>query len=289
MGSSLNVSADIYVAQPVVKAFALEALERVRFGRASDRLFKSEVRLQLFGGLFGLSVNMIVTALRLVVLGLGAWLIVHHNLTIGGLVAFLGLMGEVISPVTVLTSIGQEIQTSSGALARINEVLEADPEVADRPDADDLPPLHDEIRLAGVSFSYTSERPTLQDVDVTIKAGTRAAFVGPTGAGKSSVLQLIMRSYDPDEGAVLFDGRDIRAGTLASVRGQMGVVFQDTFLFDATIRENIAMGRSGATDAEVEAAATAAELHDFVLTLPAATTPSSASAAAAFQEDSANA
>src|SRR5205085_7836563 len=138
----------------------LEARERSRFRQASDRLFSREVGLQLFGGLFSVSVNMIVTVLRLAVLAIGAWLILHHHLTIGGLVAFLGLMGEVISPVTVLTGIGQEIQTSGGALARINEVLEADPEVADRPDAGDLPPLHDEIRLAGLSFSYTSERPT---------------------------------------------------------------------------------------------------------------------------------
>src|SRR5205807_5869485 len=125
----LQVAAENYGAQPVVKAFGLEAREQSRFRQASDRLFDREVGLQLFGGLFGLSVNMIVTALRLVVLGLGAWLIIHHHLTIGGLVAFLSLMGEVISPVTALTTIGQQIQMSSGALLRINEVLEATPKV----------------------------------------------------------------------------------------------------------------------------------------------------------------
>jgi ABC-type multidrug transport system ATPase subunit len=101
-----------------------------------------------------------------------------------------------------------------------------------------------------------------------IEAGSRVAFVGPTGAGKSSVLLLLMRFADPEEGAVLFDGADIRTGTLASLRSQLGVVFQDTFLFDTTIRENIAMGKPGASDAEIEAAARGAELHDFVTSLP---------------------
>jgi ABC-type multidrug transport system fused ATPase/permease subunit/CRP-like cAMP-binding protein len=267
-GSLYNVAAENYGAKAIVKALGLEAQERARFGRVSDRLFDRQVKLQLFGGLFGLSVNMILTALRLVVLGLGAWLIIHHHLTIGGLVAFLIVMGEVIGPVTALSKIGQQIQASSGALIRVNEVLEAVPQVAAEQGAEPLRPLSDEIRLANVTFSYTSERPTLQDIDVRIKAGTRAAFVGPTGAGKSSVLQLLMRFFDPDEGHVLFDGRDIRGATLDSLRGQLGVVFPDTFLFDATIRENIATGRAGATDAEVEEAAREAELHDFIMTLP---------------------
>src|SRR5207237_6391042 len=114
----------------------------------------------------------------------------------------------------------------------------------------------------------TAETPTLQNLDARIEAGSRAVFVGPTGAGKSSVLQLLMRFYDPDEGQVLFDGIDVRGASLDSLRGQLGVVFQDTFLFDATIRENIAMGRPGATDSDIEEATRAAELHDFVLTLP---------------------
>src|SRR5581483_6382336 len=247
---------------------ALEAREKLRFGRASDRLFAAQRRLTLFGGLFGLSVNMIVTGLRIGILALGGWLILNGHLTIGGLVAFMSLMGEVINPVTVLTGIGQQIQASTGALARINEVLDAEPDVVDRTAGAPLAPLRHEIRLAGVGFAYTPERRTLDGIDITIAAGQRVAFVGPTGAGKSSTLQLIQRFYDPDEGAVLFDGRDIRDAPIESLRAQLGVVFQDTFLFDTTIRENIGMGRPGATDAEIEAAARAAEVHDFILELP---------------------
>ncbi|MEZ5144601.1 MAG: ATP-binding cassette domain-containing protein [Acidimicrobiales bacterium] len=124
------------------------------------------------------------------------------------------------------------------------------------------------IALRGVGFSYTAERPTLRNVDVDIHVGQRVAFVGPTGAGKSSILQLLMRFYDPDEGAVLFDGVDVRDATLESLRSQLGVVFQDTFLFNSTIRDNIALGNPQATDAQIEAAARAAELHDFVMSLP---------------------
>ena len=268
IGHVLAVASENYSAQPVVKAFALERRERDRFRQSSERLFAKQVRLNLFGGLFGLSVNMIVTGLRLVVLGLGAWLILQGRLTLGGLVAFMSIMGEVISPVTALTGIGQQVQASTGALVRVNEILDAVPEVDDVTDARPLPPLAHEVRLAGVSFSYGPERRTLDSIDVVIPAGSRVAFVGPTGAGKSSVLQLLMRFYDPEEGSVLFDGRDIRTATLASLRGQMGVVFQETFLFDTTVRENIALGHPGSSDADIEVAARAAEVHDFVVGLP---------------------
>ena len=268
LGGTYTVASENYGAQAVVKAFGLEGSERDRFGQASERLFAKEVKLQLFGGLFGLSVNMIVTVLQVTVLGLGSWLILHDRLTIGGLVAFSTVMGQVISPVTALTGIGQQIQASTGSLLRINEVIDTVPDIVDSPSAAELAPLAREVRFDHVDFSYTQQRSTLEDVSFVIPAGTRVAFVGPTGAGKSSVLQLIMRFYDVDDGAVLFDGHDARDVTLSSLRGQLGIVFQDTFLFDATLRENIAMGKPAATDAEIEAAARVAELHEFVETLP---------------------
>ena len=229
------MASENYGAQAVVKAFGLEGSERDRFGQASERLFAKEVKLQLFGGLFGLSVNMIVTVLQVTVLGLGSWLILHDRLTIGGLVAFSTVMGQVISPVTSLTGLGQQIQASTGSLLRINEVIDTVPDIADSPSAAELAPLAREVRFDHVDFSYTPQRSTLEDVSCVIPAGTRVAFVGPTGAGKSSVLQLIMRFYDVDDGAVLFDGHDARDVTLSSLRGQLGVVFQDTFLFDTTL------------------------------------------------------
>ena len=263
----LSVAAENYTANPVVKMFGLGRRESNRFGRSSERLFRSQRRLSLFGGLFGLAVNSIVTLLRLVVLGFGAWLILEGRFTIGGLVAFLAIMGEVINPITVLTSIGQDIQAATGALVRINEVLDADPEpVAD--DAVELPRLERELRLSDVSFSYTPERRALDGIDAVIPAGSNVAFVGPSGSGKSTVLRLIMRMYEPEDGAISIDGVDVDGATHASLRGQLGVVFQDPFLFDTTLRENIALGKPGATDDEVIAAAEAAEIDQFVDALP---------------------
>ena len=268
IGQVTSVANENYGAQPVVKAFRLEGREVDRFDRASDRLFTSEVRVQLFGGLFSLSVELIVTLLRLTVLALGAYLIFEGHLTVGALVAFISLMGEVLAPVTVLTGIGAQIQQSTGALVRINEVLDATPTIYDAPNARELPRLSQQIELRDVSFAYTPERRTLKNLSCTIPAGSKVAFVGPSGAGKSSVLQLLMRFYDPVEGAVLVDGIDLREATLDSLRDQLGVVFQETFLFNTTIRENIELGKPGATMDEIVEAAKAARLHDAVEAMP---------------------
>jgi ABC-type multidrug transport system fused ATPase/permease subunit len=268
-GALTTVAAENYSAEPVVKLFALQARERARFGQLSERLFRSERRLSLYGGLFGLSVNMIVTILRLGILALGSWLILQGSFTLGGMVAFLGIMGEVLSPVTVLTGIGQQIQVATGALHRIDEILDEEPEITERPGAGPLPPLRTGIELRGLDFSYTSERQVLSDVWATIPAGQKVAFVGPSGSGKSTVFQLLMRLYDPDDGAIVWDGVDLRDATVESLRGALGVVFQDSFLFDTTVRENIALGAPReVTQEEVEAAARAAEMHDFILELP---------------------
>ncbi len=274
-GALMGVAAENYSAEPVIKMFALQSRERDRFGRLAERLFRSERRLNLFGGLFGLSVNLIVTLLRLGVLAYGSWLILQGRFTLGGLVAFLGIMGEVLSPVTMLTSIGQMVQSATGALYRINEVLDEQPELDDAElvaagggALPALPPLGREITISGVGFSYNAERQVLHGVSAVIPAGVRAAFVGPSGSGKSTVLQLLMRLYDPDEGAIYFDGYNLTEVSAASTRGQIGVVFQDNFLFDTTLRENIGFGKVGATDAEIEAAAQAAEVHDFIMQLP---------------------
>lgn len=267
-GRLMGVASENIEAQPVVKIFGLHAREQDRFERTSQRVYRAEKRLSLFSGLFGLSVNTVVTVLRLTVLGLGAWMILEGHFTIGGLVAFLGTMGEVLSPVTILTGLGQELQAATGSLVRINEILDAAPEVVDEPGAPVLAPLDREIRFDAVSFSYVQERRTLRELDAVIVAGSRVAFVGPSGSGKSTVLRLLMRLHDPDEGTISIDGHDIGQVRLDSLRGQVGVVFQDTFLFNTTVRENIALGRPGASDAEVEAAARMAEVDAFVADLP---------------------
>jgi ABC-type multidrug transport system fused ATPase/permease subunit len=264
----LGISGENYAAQQVVQAFSLARREITRFAAACDRLLRRQVSLQLFTGLFSLTVNTIVMVLRIVILGVGAWLVLHHHLTVGALVAFLSVMDQVISPVMALSNIGQLFQSATGALARINEVMDSQPTVVDRAGAEPLQPLAEEIRLADISFSYTSDRPVLEGVDAVIRAGTRVAFVGTSGSGKSTILRLLLRFLDPDEGAVLFDGRDLRDATVASLRERVGVVFQDTFLFSGSIRENIALARPQASGEDVEAAARGAELDELVASLP---------------------
>jgi ABC-type multidrug transport system fused ATPase/permease subunit/CRP-like cAMP-binding protein len=261
--SLMQVASENYQANAVVKLFRLAGHEQGRFARTGDRLFKSQMRLSLFGGLFGVAVNGIVTILRLIVLGFGTWLVFEGHFTVGGLVAFLGIMGEVLSPVTGLTTLGQTIQSSMGALVRIDEILDAPTE----PTGAELPalaPIRREITLENVALSYSAERRALDGVDVQIPAGSRVAFVGPSGSGKSTVLRVLMRLYEPDEGTLRVDGVDVATRSLESLRAQMGVVFQDSFLFDATVRENIGFGKIGATEAEILAAAKAAEVDSFI-------------------------
>lgn len=268
-GSVLNVLSENYNAQPVVKVFGLEQREVSRFQAVSKRLFDSMLRLSLFGGIFSLTVNSVVMVLRLVVLALGAWLILEGRFSIGGLVAFMGLMGEVLGPIGSLTGVGQQMQASTGALARVEEVLNAEIDVPNSPTATEVPPLTGEIRFTNVKFSYVpGEAPVLDNFSCVIPAGTKVAFVGPSGAGKSSVLNLLMRFYDVDEGSITIDGRDIREITLASLRQQMGVVLQESFLFDTTIRENLRMGRLNAAEADLVSAAEAAAIHETILNLP---------------------
>ena len=264
----MSIVSENYQAEPVVKLFGLEERERSRLARAAERLFAAEVRLNLFGGLFGLSVNAIVAVLRLTVLGFGAWLVLNGQMTLGTLVAFLGIMGEVITPITTLTGVGEQLQRSAGAMMRIKEVLDREPGIADRPDAVELGPVSRELELGDVAFGYDPDTRVLDGVDATIPAGSQVAFVGPSGSGKSTVLSLLMRFYDPDEGSVRADGTDLRAASLSSLRGQLGVVLQDSFLFDVSVGENIALGRVGATREQVEAAARAADIHETILELP---------------------
>jgi ABC-type multidrug transport system fused ATPase/permease subunit/predicted Ser/Thr protein kinase len=267
-GVVANVAVENYDAQPVVKAFGLEGREESRFRTALDRLFTYELKLNLFGGLFQLSITLAVSLQRLVIMGLGSWLVLNDQLTFGTFVAFISLMGEVVSPMTQLSDLGREVQQASGSLSRLNDVIEAGTDIVDDETAPAVPPLAREIRLEGVDFSYFPGVPTLSDVNLVIPAGTRTAIVGPSGSGKSSLLNLLMRSYDPDEGSVTFDGQDIRAVSLSSLRAQIGVVFQDSVLFDGTIRDNILVGSAHATEADVQRAVEMAGLTETIGELP---------------------
>lgn len=256
-------------AQGVVKAFGLEEQSIRGYQGRLRALLQSTLRLMVTSALYETSISLATTLGQIIVLGVGGYLVIHHRISLGTLVAFIGLLPSLFSPIGALSSIGQSIQRASGALERINELLEEPVTITEKPDAVALAPLAREIRLNDVTFGYEPNRPILRDLTLAVPAGARVAIVGPSGCGKSSVINLLLRFWDPQEGSVCFDGIDVRDATLASLRGQIGLVFQETFVFDTTVRENIAIGRVGATDAEVAAAAQATELDEFIAGLPA--------------------
>lgn len=219
-------------------------------------------------GLSGATFASIGSMVQLTVLGLGGYLVIQGQLTPGILFAFLALMAQVVGPMQNLTTILQTIQQASGGMERVHEFLLTKPAIIDAADAQELGRLARGISLANVSFSYTGAELNLQGVSLEIPAGASVALVGPSGCGKSTILNMIMRFYDPTEGRVCFDGAGLRKATLESVRGQIGIVLQDSVLFNMTIRENIRLGDLTVTDEEVETAARAAEIHGAIVRMP---------------------
>jgi len=254
--------------QAVVKVFGLERRAAARFREHLAQLLESETRLGFLSSLYGMAASLSNAFVQVITLGFGGYLVIKHEMTLGSLVAFLGLQSGVIGPILQLSQVLSEMQQATGGLQRVEEVLDEPVAVADAPQARPMPPFALSIRFAGVDFSHTREQPTLRAVSFELPAGGWYALVGTSGCGKSTTLSLLMRLHDPAAGQVLLDGTDVRELTQASLRAQMGVVLQDSFLFNLSVRENIRYGRLDATDAEIEAAARAAEIHEAILGLP---------------------
>jgi ABC-type bacteriocin/lantibiotic exporter with double-glycine peptidase domain len=255
-------------AHAVVKAYGLENKAMASFRGGLTALLNASLRLVKIAVLFETSMTLTVTLGQLMVLGVGGYLVMQGHITIGTLLAFIGLLPSLVQPISSLSSIGQTMQTASGAITRVTELLEEPLTVAEKAGAVDLPPLGKEIRLENVEFSYGTGNPILNDLSLTIPAGSNVAIVGPSGSGKSTIVSLLLRFYDPEGGRTLFDGVDLKDATLASLRNQIGLVFQDTFVFDTTLRENIAHGSPGAKDSDIVAAAKAARLDEYIQSLP---------------------
>jgi subfamily B ATP-binding cassette protein MsbA len=194
--------------------------------------------------------------------------ILHQELTTGMFVSFIYALLKMYEPVKRLSGINNSFQQAIGASTKVFELLELREEVAEKPGAVTLPSFSRSIVFDNVSFSYDGRHPALRDIHLEVKAGEVVAIVGPSGAGKTTLVNLIPRFLDATQGRVLIDGLDVRDVTLDSLRGQISVVTQDTILFNDTIRNNICYGRPQVTQAEIEAAARAALAHDFILQAP---------------------
>ncbi len=255
----------------IVKSFAREPYEVARYGDRVEQLYRTAMARVRVRAIVGPIIGFLAFMALAVVLWVGGRLVIAGQLTPGQLVAFLLYTYMVASPIGVFTGLYSQLQQAIGASGRVFELLDTPPEMRDAPDAQPLPRITGEVRFEHVSFDYgdaAEARVVLQDIDLIAPAGQVVALVGPSGAGKTTLVNLIPRFYDPTAGRITIDGYDIRRVRLRSLREQIGIVPQETTLFSGTIRENIRYGRLDASDAEIEAAARAANAHDFIMALP---------------------
>jgi len=252
----------------IVKAFAQEEAEIARFDRENDRWFAlsaQAARLQAFNLPL---MDLIASIGTVFIIWYGGQLVIRNQLTLGELVAFSTYLAQLFQPVRRLGMIISAVAQAAAAGERVFEILDAVSEVSDRPGAIELPPCRGHVRFEHVSFAYFGRHRVLNDISFEALPGQIVALLGATGSGKSTIINLIPRFYDPTEGRITIDGYDLRDVTLASLRAQISIVLQETTLFAASIRENIAFGRPGASFEEIVAAAQAAQAHEFIEQMP---------------------
>ena len=267
-GDLISIAGEVLAAVALVQAFTREEEEKDRFsrlGRSSLRAGLKSVKLQ-----FRLARTVqIITALGTCgILYLGVNDVLAERMSPGTLIVFMSYFNSLLKPVRQMARTAGRMAKASSCADRVREVLETQPEIADRPDAVAAPAFAGRITFDHVGFEYTNERRSLDDICLEIHPGQRVALVGPTGAGKSTLIKLLLRFYDPVEGVVRIDGRDIREFTLESLRREISFVQQETILFGTTIYENIAMGRVGATREDAKAAALAIDIDQWIRSLP---------------------
>ncbi|HEY0542048.1 MAG TPA: ABC transporter ATP-binding protein, partial [Actinoallomurus sp.] len=252
----------------VVKGFGQERREFERLADTASGLYGSSMRSVRLQARYQPVLESIPTFGQVGVLALGGWLALHDRITVGTFLAFASYLVLLINPARLIARMLSAAPQARAGAERIFELLDTTPAVTDAPGAYDLPPLRGEIAFEGVTFGFLRSQPVLEGFDLRIRPGEIVALVGASGSGKSTAASLLARFHDVRDGAVRLDGHDVRDVTLASLRSQIGMVFEESFLFSESLRDNIAYGRPDATDEEVEAAARAVEAHAFIMRLP---------------------
>jgi ATP-binding cassette subfamily B protein len=263
----MSIVQETISAPALIQTFSLRDLFTVSFRRRNDHLLQASIRLGFLTSLMDKSSVLGALLLQVIVMAVGGWMAFHDIITIGTFASFQALFVTLSQSVGYLASYSPTLVAATAAVEHMEGLLNEQPRIAERPNAQKLAPPQ-AIEFRDVTFAYAGAQNSLDHVSFAIQRGTSVAFVGASGSGKSTVLNLLLRFYDPVQGAVLIDGVDLRDAALDSLRSQTAVVFQDNFLFNMSIRENIRLGRPTATDAEIEAAAKHAEIHDFVISLP---------------------
>ena len=276
--------------QKVVQAFSREDEALEKFDEINDRLEKCSLKAIFFSSLVNPSTRFVNSLVYATVAVIGAFLAIGGGITVGNLSALLSYANQYTKPFNEISGVVTELQNALACARRVFEIIEEEPEIADAADAvvlgqvkDDFVTIQDgksetgsssasridgEVSLENVAFSYVPEKKLIENLNLTVKPGQRIAIVGPTGCGKTTLINLLMRFYDVNSGSIRVDGIDIRNMTRKSLRSNYGMVLQDTWLRRGTIRDNIVMGKPDATDEEVIAAAKAAHAHSFIKRLP---------------------
>jgi ATP-binding cassette subfamily B protein len=252
----------------VVRAFGQEHRHRARFAELNDENREANMRTVYLNAAYFPGVELLSAVATAAILIYGGNQVVDGNVTIGVLASFVFYLQSFFDPIQQLSQLYTTYQAGMAALDKIFDLLDEEPDISDRPDARELPPVRGELRFEDVSFSYDGKSFALRDVSLVVPPGQTLALVGATGAGKSTFAKLVARFYDPTSGRVLLDGLDLREIEQRALRAQLGIVPQEGFLFSGTIRDNIAFGRPDAGDEEVLAAARAVGAHEFIEQLP---------------------
>lgn len=263
MQETLSVSGAL-----LVKTFGRGQEELDAFRATARRIRELNIRRAMVGRWFGMAMGLFGSIAPAVVYWYGGHRVLGGEASLGTVVAFAALIGRMFGPISSLLSVNVTVLSSLALFERIFDYLDLEHEIADRPDAKRMDQVKGRVTFDHVGFSYRKDQPALRDVSFDVPAGHFAALVGPSGAGKTTIAYLVPRLYDVTEGRVLIDSHDVRDITLTSLGDHIGMVNQEPFLFHASLRQNLRYARPDATDAEVEAAARAANIHDFIAALP---------------------
>lgn len=252
----------------VIKSFVRESYEVERFEKENMNNFRANMKYAQLSSTLTPTIEFVAAVGVSVILWYGGNSVINGSITAGSLVAFLTYAVNISNPIKRLSRVIGNIQKALAAAQRVFDVLDLPEKIQNAPDAKALPPVKGDVRFKNVSFAYNESEEVLSNVSFEVKPGEMIAFVGPSGAGKSTVASLLPRFYDVTTGSITIDGEDIRKVTLNSLREQVGIVPQETVLFNGSVYDNILYGRLDATREEVEAAAKAANAHDFIMQLP---------------------
>ena len=254
--------------QKVVQAFSHEEEASKNFGDINSRLEKASLYAIFFSSITNPATRFVNGLVYTGVGIFGAIAVINGNLTVGTLTSFLNYANQYTKPFNEISGVVTELQNSLACAKRVFELIEEKAEIPDSPDAKELNDLQGEVILNHVDFSYTPNKKFIEDLNISVKPGQRIAIVGPTGCGKTTIINLLMRFYEIDEGSIMVDGHDIHEITRKSLRTNYGMVLQDTWLKSGTIRENLIMGKPDATEEEVVKAAKLAHVHNVIKRMP---------------------